>query len=49
VTEELQDLKDRLADLSGAVDELLARQRAQQPAEPPPAPAPETPPDAPEA
>ena len=33
--EELQELKDRLADLSGAVDELLARQRAEQPPDPP--------------
>jgi len=38
VADELQDLKDRLADLSSAVDELLARQKAEQPAEPPPAP-----------
>jgi hypothetical protein len=38
VAEELQDLKERLADLSSAVDELLARQKAQLPPDPPPAP-----------
>jgi hypothetical protein len=48
MTDELQEMKDRLADLSTAVDELLARQRAEQPADPPPAPAPETPPETPE-
>jgi hypothetical protein len=47
VAEELQELKDRLADLSGAIDELLARQRAEEPAaDPPPTPAPPTPPEA---
>jgi hypothetical protein len=46
VADELQELKDRLADLSGAVDELLARQRAEQPADPPPTPP--TPPATPE-
>jgi hypothetical protein len=35
VAEELQDLKARLADLSSALDELLARQRAEQPPDPP--------------
>jgi hypothetical protein len=35
VADELRDLKDRLADLSSAVDELLARQRAEQPPDPP--------------
>jgi len=40
VADELQDLKDRLADLTTAVDELLARQRAERPPEPPPPPAP---------
>ena len=46
MTDELQELKDRLADLSTAVDEMLARQRAEQPADPPadpPSPAPESP------
>jgi len=38
MADELQELKDRLADLSSAVDELLARQRAEQPADPPPPP-----------
>jgi hypothetical protein len=38
VTDELQEMKARLADLSTAVDELLARQRAEQPADPPPPP-----------
>jgi hypothetical protein len=33
VAEELEELKDRLAELSGAVDELLARQRRQEPPE----------------
>jgi hypothetical protein len=44
VAEELQELKDRLADLTGAVDELIARQKAQQP-EGPPAPPPAAPED----
>jgi hypothetical protein len=35
VADELQELKDRLADLSNALDELLARRRAQQPPDPP--------------
>jgi hypothetical protein len=35
VADELQELKERLADLSTAVDELLARQKAQQPADQP--------------
>jgi hypothetical protein len=35
VVDELHELKDRLADLSSAVDELLARQQAQQPPDPP--------------
>jgi hypothetical protein len=47
VADELQELKDRLADLSTAVDEMLARQRAASPADPP-APPPEAP-EAPEA
>jgi hypothetical protein len=34
VAEELQELKDRLSDLSTAVDELLARQKAQPPGDP---------------
>jgi hypothetical protein len=38
VADELRELKDRLADLSTAVDELLARQKAEQPADPPPSP-----------
>jgi hypothetical protein len=38
VADELHELKGRLADLSSAVDELLARQRAEQPADPPPPP-----------
>jgi hypothetical protein len=38
VAEELQELKDRLADLSSSVDELIARQRTQQPADPAPPP-----------
>jgi hypothetical protein len=38
VADELRELKDRLADLSTAVDELLARQRSQPPADPPPPP-----------
>jgi len=42
VAQELQELKDRLADLSSSVDELIARQRTEQPADPPPPP-PETP------
>jgi len=40
VADELQELKDRLADLTGAVDELLARQRAAEPPDPPTAPPP---------
>jgi hypothetical protein len=51
VVEELKELKDRLADLSSAVDELLARQRdtAEPPPAPPAAPAPPAPePPAPE-
>jgi len=46
VADELQELKNRLADLSTAVDDMLARQRAEQPADPPadpPSPAPESP------
>jgi hypothetical protein len=35
VADELQELKDQLADLSSALDELLARQRAEQPPDPP--------------
>jgi len=35
VADELQDLKDRLAEVSSAVDELLARQKAQQEADQP--------------
>jgi hypothetical protein len=42
VAEELQELKDRLADLSSSVDELLARQKTQQPPDPP-TPPPATP------
>jgi hypothetical protein len=46
VADELQELKNRLAELSTAVDDMLARQRAEQPAYPPadpPSPAPESP------
>jgi hypothetical protein len=43
MADELAELKGRLADLSAAVDEMLARQRTQQPADPP------VPPEAPEA
>jgi hypothetical protein len=38
VADELQELKERLAHLSAAVDELLARQQTEQPREPPPEP-----------
>jgi hypothetical protein len=38
VAEELQELKDRLSDLSSSVDELIARQKAQPPADPAPPP-----------
>jgi hypothetical protein len=35
VADELQELKDRLTDLSTSVDELLARQKAERPEDPP--------------
>jgi hypothetical protein len=34
VADELQELKDRLADVSAALDELVARQKAEQEARP---------------
>jgi hypothetical protein len=44
VEDQLHEVRDRLSELSAAVDELMARQRAAPPPEEPPADEPLTPP-----